>query len=109
MEENKAKRIRRSPEQLAADLDTKIEALKGRLDVIEAERAAANEKFDIKTAEVNDRIKALMNKQKSLLAPKPPRKPRKTKKQKIQDLLKQAEKSGLKPEEIAERLGITME
>ncbi len=109
MEENKAKRVRRSPEQLAADLDTRIEALKGRLDVIEAERAAANEKFDIKTAEVNDKIKALMNKQKLLLAPKPPRKPRKTKKQKMQDLLKQAEKSGLKPEEIAERLGITME
>ncbi len=109
MEENKAKRVRRSPEQLAADLDTKIEALKGRLDGIEAERAAANEKFDNKAAEVNDRIKVLMNKQKLLLAPKPPRKPRKTKKQKMQDLLKQAEKSGLKPEEIAERLGITME
>lgn len=109
MEENRVKRVRRSPEQMAADLDAKIEALKGRLDVIEAERAAANEKFDNKAAEVNNRIKALMDKQKAMLAPKPPRKPRKTKKQKMQDILKQAEKSGLKPEEIAERLGLAME
>ena len=54
-------------------------------------------------------ISGSLDKQKAaILAPKPPRKPRKTKKQKIQDLMKQAQKSGLKPEEIAERLGLTM-
>ena len=51
-----------------------------------------------------------MNKQKAdILSPKPPRKPRKTKKQKIQDLMKQAQKAGLKPEEIAERLGLKIQ
>ena len=33
----------------------------------------------------------------------------KDQKQKIQDLMKQAQKVGLKPEEIAERLGLTIQ
>ena len=48
----------------------------------------------------------LEQQKKDILAPKPPRKPRKTKKQKIQELIQSASKSGLKPEEIAERLGL---
>ena len=48
----------------------------------------------------------LEQQKKDVLAPKPPRKPRKTKKQKIQELIQTASKSGLKPEEIAERLGL---
>ena len=56
-----------------------------------------------------DRIKGLEKQKAAILAPKPPRKPRKTKKQKIQDLMKQAQKAGLKPEEIAERLGLTIQ
>lgn len=35
--------------------------------------------------------------------------PQKTKKQKIQSILIQAQKRGMKPEEIAERLNITIE
>ena len=46
---------------------------------------------------------------KEILAPKPPRKPRKTKKQKIAEIVKQAQKSGMKPEQIAEALGVNIE
>ena len=55
-----------------------------------------------------ERIKVLEGKKQEILAPKPPRKPRKTKKQKIQEILKEAQKNGMKPEEIAEKLGINL-
>lgn len=109
MGEEKAKRIRRSPEQLAADIDVKIEAIKKQIADTEDERKAVNAKIDAKIADANARIKALTEKKKTLLAPKPPRKPRKTKQQKLADILKQASKAGMKPEEIAERLGVTLE
>lgn len=48
-------------------------------------------------------------KKKEILAPKQPRKRRKSKKQKLQEIVQQAQKSGLKPEEIAELLGIQLE
>ena len=51
----------------------------------------------------------LEEKKAAILAPKPPRKPRKTKKQKIADILKKAQKSGMKPDEIAVALGIELE
>ena len=54
----------------------------------------------------NKKYFELFDKNGQRLAPKPPRKPRKTKKQKIQELIQTASKSGLKPEEIAERLGL---
>lgn len=65
--------------------------------------------FDDKVAAAEKRIKSLEAKKSEILAPKPPRKPRKTKKQKIQEILKEAQKKGLKPEEIAERLGISIQ
>ena len=45
----------------------------------------------------------------AILVQKPPHKPRKTKKQKIADILKKAQKSGMKPDEIAVALGIELE
>ena len=106
MEEAKVKRSRRTPEEKAAEIDTKILKLNEELDFIEAKRVAANEDFDKKAAAVKERIAALEEQKKDVLAPKPPRKPRKTKKQKIQEILNLATKSGMKPEEIAERLGL---
>ena len=76
------------------------------MESIEARRTAANQEFDAKAAAVKERIAVLEQQKKDILAPKPPRKPRKTKKQKIQELIQTASKSGLKPEEIAERLGL---
>ena len=64
------------------------------------------QEFDTKVATVKERIEALERKKMEILAPKPPRKPRKTKRQKIQELIQTASKSGLKPEEIAARLGL---
>ena len=106
MDEQIAKRTRRTPQQMAADVDSKIEKLNQELETIAAKRAAANEDFDKKETSVKGKIAALEQKKKDILAPKPPRKPRKSKKQKIQDLIKIASKSGLKPEEIAQRLGL---
>ena len=107
MDEQKVRRPRRTAEQKAADVDAKIQKLNEDLESIEARRAAANQEFDAKAAAAKERIAALELQKKDILAPKPPRKPRKTKKQKIQELIQSASKAGLKPEEIAERLGLT--
>lgn len=106
MEEQKVRRPRRTAEQKAAEIDAKIQRLNENLEDIEVKRTAANQEFDAKAASVKERIAALEQQKKDILAPKPPRKPRKTKKQKIQELIQSASKSGLKPEEIAERLGL---
>ena len=103
MDEQTAKRTRRTPQQMAEDVDSKIEKLNQELETIAAKRAAANEDFDKKETSVKGKIAALEQRKKDILAPKPPRK---TKKQKIQDLIKSASKAGLKPEEIAQRLGL---
>lgn len=106
MDEQSTKRTRRTPQQLAGEIDGKIQKLNQDLDSLAGKRAAANEDFDKKEAAVREKITALEQRKKDLLSPKPPRKPRRTKKQKIQELIKSASKSGLKPEEIAQRLGL---
>ena len=106
MDEQKVRRPRRTAEQRVADIDAKIQKLNEDLEGVEAKRAAAMQEFDAKAAAVKGRIEALEQQKKDILAPKPQRKPRKTKKQKIQELIQSASKSGLKPEEIAERLGL---
>ena len=80
MDEQKAKRARRTPQQLAEQADAKIQKLNQALEDLEAKRAAANADFDAKAAEIKARIGALEQKKADLLKPKPPRKPRKTKK-----------------------------
>ncbi len=106
MDEQKEKRTRRTPQQLADDIDAKIQKLNQDIEGLEAKRAAANADFDAKAATLKERIAILEQKKEDILKPKPPRKPRKTKKQKIQEIINLASKSGLKPEEIAERLGV---
>lgn len=106
MEDQVVKRIRRTPEQRAAEIDGKIQKMNQELDALKTKRSSVNQEFDKKEEAIKARIKEQEKKKESLLAPKPPRKPRKTKKEKIQDLIKQADKSGLKPEEIAQRLGL---
>ena len=106
MDEQNVKRTRRTPQQMAEDIDGKIQKLNQDLEALADKRAAANEDFDKKEAAVKGRIAALEQKKKDILAPKPPRKKNKKKKQKIQDLIKSASKAGLKPEEIAQRLGL---
>lgn len=105
--EEKAKRTRRTPQQIADDIDVKIQELNESIKGIEAKKAAAIEEFDAKIENVKQRIAGLEAKKKEALAPPKPKKPRMTKKQKMAALLKKAEKAGLKPEEIAEKLGLT--
>ena len=63
--------------------------------------------YQLKKIEKDD----LESKKAAILAPKPKtkRKPRKTKKQMIQNIMRQAQKAGMKPQEIAERLGLPIE
>ena len=103
--EETAKRTRRTPQQKADEMEAKIQKLQQSLEALEERRAAASEEFDQREAAIKSRIAELEKKKKSVFAPKT-RKPRRTKKQKIQDLIKSASKSGLKPEEIAPRLGL---
>lgn len=108
MSENETKRVRRTPEERIAEIDAKIRAVSQSIEDLEAKKQAAVASFDEKIAAAQERIKGLEAKKQEILAPKPPRKPRKTKKQKIQEILKEAQKNGMKPEEIAERLGVTL-
>ena len=109
MEENTKKRVRRTPQQIAEGIDAKIEEKRQAIADIEEKRNEAMAKFDERVATIEGEIKKLEEKKESILAPKAPRQPRKTKKQKIQDIVKAASKAGMKPEEIAERLGLQAE
>ena len=82
MDEQTAKRTRRTPQQMVEDVDSKIEKLNQELETIAAKRAAANGDFDKKETSVKEKIAALEQRKKEILAPKPPRKPRKTKSRK---------------------------
>lgn len=109
MSEEKRLRQRRTPQQRAEEMDERIRKLGQDLQKIEEKRAAANQEFDKLTAATKEKIEACKQKKQEILAPKLPRKPRKTKKQKIKELVDQASKAGLKPEEIAQRLGLGSE
>lgn len=109
--ETEKKRTRRSVEERAAEVDAKIEAVNHSITELEAKKQAAIASYDEKIAAAQERIQSLESKKAAILAPKPKtkRKPRKTKKQMIQNIMKQAQKAGMKPQEIAERLGLPIE
>ena len=109
MSDSENKRTRRTTEERIAEVEAKIEELNKQIQNMEEKKQEAVTTYNGRIAKVMDRIKALEKQKAAILAPKPPRKPRKTKKEKIQDLMKQAQKAGLKPEEIAERLGLTIQ
>ena len=106
MAENETRRVRRTPQQLAEAVDEQISKQEAVIVGYEEKKQAAIDEFDKKIEAVRAKIKELEEKKKAILAPKPARKPRMTKKQKLEAILKQASKSGLKPEEIALKLGI---
>lgn len=81
MSEETKKRVRRSPEEIAAEIDDKIAAHK-------------------------DAIKKLEQRKAEVLAPK---KPRMTKAQKMKVVIDKAKAAGMSPEEIAEKLGVSFE
>ena len=94
------KRVRRTPEQIAADLDVQIEKLKDSILELENKKAASATEFDNKIAK-------LEAKKKDVLTPKK-RKPRKSKADQIKLLVRQAQKSGMKLDEIADKLGMAL-
>lgn len=107
--ETENKKVRRTTEERIAEVNAKIEKLNGQIQNLEEKKQETVTAYNDRIAKVMDRVKELEKQKAAILAPKPPRKPRKTKKEKIQDLMKQAQKAGLKPEEIAERLGLTIQ
>ena len=107
MSDTEKKRVRRTTEERIAEVNAKIEELNGQIQSLEEKKQEAVTAYNDRIAKVMDRIKGLEKQKAAILAPKPPRKPRKTKKEKIQDLMKQAQRAGLKPEEIAERMCLT--
>lgn len=98
---------RRTPEQIAADLDLTIDRLQNSIAEIEEKKAASIASYDEKIKTVRLRIKKLEDRKKELLSPKK-RKPRKSKTAQIKELIKQANKAGLKLEDIAEKLGVPL-
>ena len=97
---SEGKRIRRTPEQIVADLDVQIEKLKDSILELENKKAAAVTEFDKKIAK-------LEAKKKDVLTPKK-RKQRKSKADQIKLLVRQAQKSGMKLDEIADKLGMAL-
>ncbi len=101
------KRVRRTSEQIAADIDAQIEKLHGSIGELESRKSDSVREFDEKIDRVKARIEKLSEKKKSLFTPKK-RKPRKKKTDQIKELIRQAQKSGMKLDEIAEKLGVEM-
>ena len=99
------KRVRRTAEQIAADLDAQVEQLMGSIDGIEEKKAAACAEYDRKIDSVREKIAKLEERKKALFTPKK-RKPRKKKADQIKELIRQAQKSGMKLDEIADKLGV---
>jgi len=66
------------------------------------------QEHDNKIAATKAKIETLEQQKADLLTPKP-RKPRVTKKQKTEAIIRKAIKSGLSPNEVAERLGVELD
>lgn len=88
---------------MAAEIDAKIAKLEQAQIDNDKKRDEAIQSFKQKATEIKAKIESLQQQKEKLLAPRPPRK---TKKQKIDEIVKKAARSGLKPSEIAEKLGI---
>ena len=101
------KRVRRTPEQIAADIDGQIYKLEENIRGLEEKKIAACAEFDAKIAAVQEKAAKLAERKKEVLSPKK-RKPRKSKAERIRELVKQAQKSGMKLDEIAEKLGMPL-
>ena len=101
------KRVRRTPEQIAADIDGQISTLEENIRGLEEKKIAACAEFDAKIAAVQEKTAKLAERKKEVLSPKK-RKPRKSKAERIRELVKQAQKSGMKLDEIAEKLGMPL-
>lgn len=101
------KRVRRTPEQIAADIDGQISKLEENIRGLEEKKIAACAEFDAKIAAVQEKAAKLAERKKEVFSPKK-RKPRKSKAERIRELVKQAQKSGMKLDEIAEKLGMPL-
>ena len=101
------KRVRRTPEQIAADIDGQISKLEENIRGLEEKKIAACAEFDAKIAAVQEKAANLAERKKEVLSPKK-RKPRKSKAERIRELVKQAQKSGMKLDEIADKLGMPL-
>ena len=102
------KRVRRTSEQIASDLAVEIQELKSSIDKIEDKKNASIAEFDKKIAKVQEKINHLEERRKSMLTPKK-RPRRRSKSDQIKSLVKQAQKNGMKLEEIADKLGVDIE
>ena len=101
------KRVRRTPEQIAADIDGQISKLEENIRGLEEKKIAACAECDAKSAAEQEKAAKLAERKKEVLSPKK-RKPRKSKAERIRELVKQAQKSGMKLDEIAEKLGMPL-
>lgn len=106
MAESENKRPRRTPQERAAEMDSKIEKVNEFITELEGKKQAAIADYDAKITAAHERIKTLEAKKQEILSPKPLRK---TKKQKIQEIIKLAMKSGMSVEEIAGQLNVEIE
>lgn len=108
MPEPASKRVRRTPEQRAAEIDSKIAKANEAVTALLEKKDASVAAFDEKIAALQARIAEYQKQKEAILAPKPPRKPRKTKKQRITEIVTAAQKSGMDLKEIAEKLGVDL-
>lgn len=100
------KRTRRSREQMAQVRADKIAQLEASIIDLEEKKATTIAAFDEKIEKTRKKISVLKEKNEpKKLGPKPTKK-RRTKAEMVQELVKQARKSGMSLDEIALKLGI---
>ena len=109
MSESEKKRVRRPAAERAAEIDSKVEALKESIAETEQKKQETAALFDQKIARIQAKIKTLQAQKDKILSPKKGRKPRRTKKQKIQEIVKLALKNGMSVDEIADQLHVEVE
>lgn len=69
MEEQKAKRTRRTPEQMIEEIEAKMQKLTQEIEAIEGKRLATNQEFDQKVEAVKGKIAAMEQRKKKSLLP----------------------------------------
>lgn len=106
MSESKNKRLRRTPQEKANEVDEKITKINQGINELGEKKKAAIAEYDAKITAAKERIKALEEKKQEILTPKPPCK---TQKQRIKELVKLAMKNGMSVDEIAKQLHVEVD
>lgn len=108
MSDAKRAYVRRTSDERISEIDLKIAQIASSIEDLEQKKKAVITSFNQKIAAAKKRIQTLEEKKYKILNPNTSHKSHKTKKQKLEAIMKEAQKAGMSPEDIALRLGIDL-